>query len=211
MPENNPFRTSVYIDGFNLYYGLLKNSRFKWLDLSALLNLYLDQNINNIVTIKYFTAKVKSRSIDPDQHIRQSLYLRALKTIPNLEIIYGHFLSHVIRMPLADASGTVEVIKTEEKKSDVNLAVHMLHDAHLNRYDLAVLLTNDSDLAEPVRIITQELSKKVGVLNPHKNFSKDLVQYAMFKKRIRQNVLVYCQFPDQLTDLDGSFAKPKKW
>jgi uncharacterized LabA/DUF88 family protein len=211
MPVNTPLRTSVYIDGFNLYYGQLKNSPYKWLDLSSLFRLYLDTDNNKIESIKYFTAKVKSRPTDPAQHIRQELYLRALRTIPNLEIIYGHFLSHVIKMPLADGTGTVEVIKTEEKKSDVNLAVNMLHDAHLNRYDLAVLVSNDSDLEEPVRIVTKELGKKVGILNPQKKFSNMLTQYALFKKSIRTNVLAQCQFPEKMTDSRGTFQKPKEW
>jgi len=30
-------RTRVYIDGYNLYYGCLKNSPHKWLDVRALL------------------------------------------------------------------------------------------------------------------------------------------------------------------------------
>ena len=61
-----------------------------------------------------------------------------------------------------------EVIKTEEKGSDVNIAAHMVHDGHLGRYDVAILVSNDSDLAEPVRIVRHELNKTVGMLNPHK-------------------------------------------
>ncbi len=211
MPATKPFRTFVYIDGFNLYYGLLRHSPYKWLDVNALLQKYLDKNRNFIEKIKYFTAKVKSRSTDPDQHIRQDLYLRALKTIPNLEIIYGHFLSHNVRMPLANGQGTVEVIKTEEKKSDVNIAVHMLHDAHMDRYDIAVLITNDSDLSEPLRIITGELKKKIGILNPQQKFSRELAQFALFKKQIRRNILSSCQFSVILQDGKGTFSKPKKW
>ena len=80
----------------------------------------------------YFTAHVKSLPNSPDAPARQQIYLRALRTLRNLEIIYGHFLSHHVRMPLANPGlgqpKTVEVIKTEEKGSDVNLAIHLLHD-----------------------------------------------------------------------------------
>jgi hypothetical protein len=211
MPSNLPLRTSIYIDGFNLYYGLLKGSMYKWVDLDCLIKKYLDPSKNPIQQIKYFTALVKSRPNDPQQHIRQETYLRALQTIPNFEIIYGHFLSHVIRMPRADGNGMVEVIKTEEKKSDVNIAVHLLHDAHIDKYDLAVLISNDSDLSEPLRIITEELGKKVGILNPQARFSYELGKYAMFKKRLRLNVAASCQFPNPMSDQRGHFHKPPVW
>src|SRR4030042_2435296 len=125
-----PFRTYVYIDGFNLYYGQVKGTPYKWLNLDALCRAYIDTAKNDILKIKYFTALVKPRPHDQDQSVRQQSFLRALSTIPNIEIIYGHFLSHVVSMPLANGSGYVNVIKTEEKKSDVNIAVHMLHDAY---------------------------------------------------------------------------------
>jgi hypothetical protein len=64
---------------------------------------------------------------------RQQVYLRALETIPGLSIDYGHYLSHVTRMPLAQprrgGARTVQVVKTEEKGSDVNLATYLLLDA----------------------------------------------------------------------------------
>ena len=110
-------RTNVYVDGFNLYYGCLKGSRFKWLDLGRLCALLLPNY--QIARIRYFTAKVRPRPDDPQKHIRQMVYLRALQTIPNLSIHYGHYLSHTVRMPLAHprpgGPSTVEVIKTEEK------------------------------------------------------------------------------------------------
>lgn len=108
-------RTIVYIDGFNLYYGAVKGTPYKWLNLDALCWAYLDATKNDILKIKYFTALIKARPYNPDQNNRQQTFLRALKTIPHLEIIMGHFLSHEITMPLADGTGYAKVIKTEEK------------------------------------------------------------------------------------------------
>lgn len=204
-------RTSVYIDGFNLYYGQLKGTSYKWLNLLELCRSYLDETKNIIVKIKYFTARVKSRPGDPDQSVRQHAYLRALQTLPDMEIIYGHFLSHVVSMPLADGTGYVNVIKTEEKKSDVNIAVHMLNDAYRDVYDLAVLVSNDSDLSEPLRIVTQEMNKKVGILNPHKKTSNELAKYAIFQKKIRSGALAACQFPFEINDQHGIIRKPQSW
>jgi hypothetical protein len=127
--------TIVYIDGFNLYYGFLKNTPFKWLDLDKLCRLLLPkQQINKI---KYFTAIVKSRPNNFNMPIRQQIYLRALKTLPNVEIFLGHFLTQEINMPIAGcppiSQKFAKVIKTEEKGSDVNLATHLLSDGYIRR------------------------------------------------------------------------------
>jgi len=206
-------RTRVYIDGFNLYFGALKGTPFRWLDASKFCRLMLPQN--DICSIKYFTALVTPRPDDPRQPSRQQAYLRALRTLPNISIILGHFLSHTVTMPLAvrgnGGKRYVKVIKTEEKGSDVNLAVHMLNDAYQNRYDVAVIVSNDSDLAEAIRIVTKELGKRVGVLNPHRHPSRTLLAHATFFKTIRKGVLRVSQFPPTLRDKHGAFHKPAIW
>lgn len=105
----------------------------------------------------------------------------------------------------------VWVDKTEEKGSDVNLAAHLVRDAFGKRFDVAVLSTNDSDLAEPVRIVTQELALPVGILNPHQYHSQELKRLATFVKRIRQSDLRASQFPATLADAKGTFHKPTSW
>ena len=202
---------NVYIDGFNLYYGCLKNSPFKWLDLSALCRRMLPQD--NIQTIEYFTAILSARPGDPSLPTRQQIYLRALRTIPNLSIIYGHFLTHPCRMVLAGSSPPkkVWVDKTEEKGSDVNIASHLLRDAFERRFEVGVLLTNDSDLLEPVRIVKHHIGLPIGILNPHQHHSKVLVAEANFMKRIRQSDLTACQFAPTLRDPKGQIHKPPTW
>ena len=206
-------RTYIYVDGFNLYYGALRNTPYKWLDLSELFRLLLPKD--QILKIKYYTAKVKPRPHDPHAPVRQQIYLRALRTIPNLSIHHGHFLSQTVPMPLASSTQSppkrVKVIKTEEKGSDVNLATHLVRDGFRNEYELAVLVTNDSDLLEPIRIVRNELQLRVGIINPHKKASQALVPHATFVKRIRPGLLAKCQFPNQLTDKKGTFHKPATW
>ena len=90
--------THVYIDGFNLYYGLLRSSPFKWLNLEAFCDQLLPKN--DIKKISYFTARVTARPHDPGQPLRQQMYLRALATLPRVEVHFGTFLSSVIRQPL---------------------------------------------------------------------------------------------------------------
>ena len=152
----------VYVDGFNLYYGSLKRTPYKCLDLGRL---------------------------------------------------YGHFLTHSVSMALTGVTPTQRVWedKTEEKGSDVNLASHLVRDAFRAAFQVAVLITNDSDLAEPVRIVRQELNLPVGVLNPHQHHSAELKRIATFVKRIRQSDLVASQFAAVLNDAKGAFHKPPSW
>lgn len=203
-------KANIYVDGFNLYYGALKSTPYRWLDIAKLCRIMLPRDTIN--QIKYFTALVTPRPSDPDQLTRQRIYLRALHTIPNLEIIYGHFLTHEIIMPLAPPkSGYAKVIKTEEKGSDVNLALHLLSDGYKNAYDVAVIVSNDSDLLLPIQFAKKELGKKIGILNPQKHPSKVLITNADFVKNIRKGVLSKSLFPTSLSDSQGTFTKPVAW
>ena len=165
---------------------------------------------DDIVRVRYFTSLVKPRAHDPEISSRQLTYLRALRTLPTLTIHYGTFLMHVDRRPLADGSGYVDILMVSEKGSDVNLASHMVNDAHKGDCDTAVLITNDTDLREPMRIVRNELGKTVGVLNPQKFMNQKLAE-SNFKKQIRPGVLALSQFPDEMEDSEGSFHKPASW
>jgi len=205
-------KTNIYVDGFNLYYGALKGTSYKWLNIHKLCQLLLPNN--HIHQIKYFTALVSARPNDPYQPVRQQIYLRALQTLPNVTIIKGSFLSHPVVLPLAAPTpgrNSARVIKTEEKGSDVNLATHLLNDAHKNEYDIAVMITNDSDLVEPMRIVRQELKLPVGIINPQKQPSWALRNHASFIKPIRGWALQQSLFPNTLTDSAGTFTKPPSW
>ena len=170
---------------------------------------------NDIKSIKYFSANVSARPGDPGQPNRQQTYFRALRTIPELEIHLGHFLSHKTKMRTANPAGNipkyVEVIKTEEKGSDVNLASHLLLDAFRDRFDVAVLISNDSDLTTPVKMIAQEFNKRVGILNPQEHPSRELKNVATFFKKIRAGVLRQSQFPEQIEFENKVIRKPKAW
>jgi uncharacterized LabA/DUF88 family protein len=206
-------RTIIYVDGFNLYYGALRKTPYRWLNLQALFQYLLPKN--TIDQIKYFTALVSARQSDPSQPQRQQLYLRALATLPKVSVHLGHFLVHEVMMPMVMPQGQpqqyVKVIKTEEKGSDVNLATHLLHDAHMNRFDLAVVVSNDSDLLSPIKIARTELGKRVGVLNPQKHPSRAILPHIDFIKQIRSGALGASQFPDLMQDETGLFSKPKSW
>ena len=172
--------------------------------------------------IRYFTAHVRALQHDPQAPVRQDVYLRALKTIPNLTIHKGHFAprpSVLPQFPLAYLNPTkpplvVQVLRTEEKGSDVNLATYLLVDCFDNDFDEAVIISNDSDLAFPIEKVISQFGKVVGVINPHsrKRLSGNLIRVASFHIRtINKKVLATCQFPTTLTDSKGTFTKPATW
>ncbi|MCI0402531.1 MAG: NYN domain-containing protein [Acidobacteria bacterium] len=206
-------RAYVYVDGLNPYYGALKGTSYKWLNLAELCRLLLPND--HIVQIKYYTAVVEARPDDPDAPTRQQFYLRALRTIPNLSIYFGHFLTQERSLPLvspkAKGPKSARVYKTEEKGSDVNLATHLVRDGFRKEYDVAVVVTNDSDLLEPIRVVRRELGIPVGVLNPHPKPSRALLPHVTFIKQIRAGQLARSQFPEVLADSKGAFSKPTRW
>jgi hypothetical protein len=205
--------TNVYVDAFNLFYGSLRGTPYRWLDLAALSARLLPKD--RINRIRYFTATVSTRPDNPDAPQRQQVYLRALETIPGLTIHYGHYLSHVTRMPLANPrrgrARTVEVVKTEEKGSDVNLATYLLLDTFKRDCEVAVVISNDSDLKLPIEVAQSELGIIVGVLNPHPPARRSRALQPTFFKQIRPSALGACQFPPVLTDARGEIRKPARW
>ncbi|HHE73988.1 MAG: NYN domain-containing protein [Deltaproteobacteria bacterium] len=214
-------RTYIYIDGFNFYYGVVKNTPYKWVDFMSLFKKVLNPK-HDILAIKYFTARVTGK-FDPKQPLRQKTFLRAIKKyIPELSVHFGQFNSHTINAPLAYPIGAetfgkkikfANIVKTEEKGSDVNLAIHALNDAWLDHYDCAVIVSNDSDLAESLRLIKEQNKKMVGLIFPSTNRkrhpSKALIKHADFTKSILISTLKTCQLPDPIPGTN--ISKPIDW
>ncbi len=220
MPfSETDMRTRVYVDGFNLYYGALKGTPFKWLDPIRLSSLLLPSACV-IDKVLCFTARVSGLS-DPGTPARQQVYLSALRTLSEVEVHFGSFLAKKIWRPLANlpvadrsittpsqpvtlpagehsvegesvqilpvgrypASGrrrrkwrkalapspdavVAEFHAMEEKGSDVNLAAHLLNDAWKGRFEAAAVISNDTDLVTPIRMVVSERGKKVFIVCP---------------------------------------------
>ena len=207
-------RTNVFVDGYNLYYGSLKDKPGrKWLDLSALAaKIQPKAKINRI---RYFTALVHPRPHDPQENVRQQTYLRALRTLPNLSIHLGQYRTHDVRMRLASPppSGptTVLVTKTDEKGSDVNLASYLLCDAFDGDYEQALVISNDSDLTTPIEMVATKFRLPVVVFSPHDNVCGALRRVARYCRPLRPGPIEASQFPPTLQDGKGSFTKPAHW
>ena len=105
---------------------------------------------------------------------------------------------------------TAEVIRTEEKDSDVNLAVHLLNDGWLDACECAVVVTNDSDIAEAMRLVRQHHGKRIGLVTPGMGRpSRQLMAHADFARHIRPNALRRSQLPDPIPGT--TIRKPARW
>lgn len=203
----------MYVDGFNLYYRALKNTPYKWLDLEALSKNLIGRHAT-LGRIRYFTAKVKGRANNPQQRQRQQIYIRALETLPNLSVHYGTFLANPKELPLYTKLPKIKLAKvmaTEEKGSDVNLATYLLLDAFKNDCDSALVISNDSDLQEPITVTQRELAKRVGVAITDPLAPRSALLGADFYRRIRKGTLQACQFPEALQDEHGTIRRPANW
>ena len=208
---------NVYIDGFNLYYGCLKDTPYRWLDLGTFARAIVPRRYS-INEIKFYTARVSATPNDQNVAYRQEAYLRAVATIPDCSIHYGFFLTNKVRMPLVKPKPggptMVRVVKTEEKGSDVNLACHLVVDAYEKKCDAAFVISNDSDLLDPIRIARRRLGMTVGLATPFRPPGRPanvLTSEADFRRPIRRGTLAKSQFPATLTDKTGTFHKPASW
>jgi uncharacterized LabA/DUF88 family protein len=207
--------TNLYIDGFNLYYRALKDRPFRWLDLRKLGETLFPRDA--IRKICYFTARLDARPDNPAKPQRQLVYLRALATLPSLELHYGTFRSGIQRRPLAEpVAGLPEYVQvrySEEKGSDVNLATHLLVDGFNREYEQAVVVSNDADFAGAMRYVRDSLGLRVTLVNPDsRNTSpKALTDASTYVKRLWNSHLRRSQLPDTLTDEIGTIVKPASW
>ena len=256
-------RTSFYVDGFNLYYGAVKDTPFKWLNLVDLAR-HLVPGGHVVGRLKYFTARVSGVS-DRRAPARQQAYLNALGTLPEVQIYFGSFLAKTVWRPLTNlpvagraihTSGGVvlpagdhqvtgsqaaqtlpvgnyppartgtrrgrrvaaplpdavisEVHTMEEKGSDVNLAAHLLNDAWKGAFDAAVVVSNDTDLVTPIRMVTTERGKPVIVVCPGRwSMAPKLKNVASGVRHIHGSMLRASQFPDPIPGT--TVSKPPGW
>lgn len=182
-------RAVFYVDGFNFYYlRTKKQPHFKWLNMKSLADTIVPAG-TSVHKVNYYTAPVSGK-VDPDAPRRQQALMSAFRTVPEIEVFNGSFMysekwsklihppkgkiihqtegeaeNYIWNMPPPDV---VYVAKAEEKGSDVNLGVHLVRDAFLDRYDIAYVITNDTDLVEPIRIVSQEIGKLVCIVAPNR-------------------------------------------
>ncbi len=203
-------RVSVYVDGFNLYYGLRARRwrRYYWLDIRRMAENLLRPN-QTLVRVRYFTANLLPVSDAQDKRVRQEVYLNALRTLSDLSIHYGRFLPKEASCRECGATWTTY----EEKMTDVNIAVELLSDAYDDAFDTAMLVSADSDLSGPIRTVHERYpGKRVVVAFPPRRHSVDLRNAAAASFTIGRGILSRSQLPERVVKPDGyALTRPESW
>ena len=205
--NSKPQRVIIYIDGFNLYFGL-KSKKWKsyyWLDIHKLAENILVGN-QTLVCVKYFTSRI---SFPPEKVKRQGTYIEALETLPLVKIFYGNYQSN---KSICRRCGNVSMIPSE-KMTDVNIAVELLSDAYEDKYDKAILISADSDLTAPIKTVHRLFSnKKVVVTFPPDRHSFVLKEVAAASFTLGRKKIADSLFPDEVKKRNGYILKrPERW
>lgn len=203
-------RVVVYVDGFNLYFGLRSKGWKKhyWLDLVAL-SAALLKPAQSLQAVHYFTSRIRSNGHNIADMQRQTTYLEALGTLAGLKTHFGHYLEK----PKKCQSCGANWMDYEEKMTDVNIAVQLLSDAHDDRFDSALLVSGDSDLTTPVRVIRARFpQKRIIIALPPNRRSHQLQQAANGFFLINETSLRHSQLPPKVQRADGFvLQRPAHW
>lgn len=199
-------RVAVYIDGFNLYFGMreagLDNCR--WLNVRSLLQSFLKPD-QKMVFLKYFTSRVSN---NPEKQKRQATYIEALESV-DVKIIYGHYQSGELECKRCGHVWRV----SKEKMTDVNIATELILDAYTDKYDVPILVSGDSDLIPPIKAVHQYFPKKsISVFFPPKRQSVTISSAAKGSLTIGRRKLLQYQFPNEVQKRDGFILRrPVEW
>ena len=228
-------RTTIYIDGYNLYYSRLKGTPHKWLDIVALFRdrIVLPQDPSaEVVKIKYFTAPIKASYArhGTDSSNAQTQYLRALLARYDglVEVIQGFHIFEPTSLPTyrqgsdPTKDDVSPVWMIEEKQTDVNVALHAYRDAVRGNCDQLVICSNDSDMEPALRMIKEDVpNAKIGLVMPLRAKddaqargapNKRLTQHANWVRHyIRDEELAWSQLPQNVPTKKKPASKPSHW
>jgi len=199
------YRVNVYIDGFNLYHAIddLGDDSLKWVNLwqlsAAILNPY-----QTLSSVKYFSAYATWR---PDAYKRHRDYVAANEA-QGVEVVMGRFKVKEIR---CKASCQEMFITHEEKETDVNIGAHLIADALQNKFDTALIISADTDLAAVIALskLISDNSKRIYAVAPPGRMSRSRELEHLFmitKGKIRASLL-----PEHVQTSTGTITRPVKY
>ncbi len=203
---------AMYIDGYNFYYAISNNREIAdalaWCDFGALASEIIGSR-GVVSRIKYFTAPVGSLDTSSGEEGRQKLWLRAVRTISNLEVVLGFHNRDLSSDPFQRQK------YRNEKETDVNIAISLVLDAAKDVYDAAILVTGDCDQMPAVRVASEEFARNVEVWLPP---GREPGRWSEFKGNslvrimtITPEMLESVRLPDLIRHPGGNIQAPKKW
>ncbi len=218
-PKNKESQKIIaYIDGFNLYFGLREAGykRYYWLNILSLISSYVRKE-QQLEYVNYYTARINGRDVKRQK--RQEIYLRAIETLQKTRIIYGRYQDKDIDCPYYLTQPPIcnncpgKFHFDNEKQTDVNIAIDLINDARDNKFDLAILITGDTDLIPAIKYVKEQCKNKhVFVIFPPNRNNVDVGKTASAKEVLGRKKLKDHQFPDHLADKMGDqIQRPSLW
>ncbi|MCL1991565.1 MAG: NYN domain-containing protein [Spirochaetes bacterium] len=199
-------RVSVYIDGFNLFHSTLQHSHpnCRWLNLLELSKRLINPKTEEITSVFYFSALATWM---PERAKKHLLYIKALRTV-GVKDVLGKFSLRERKCPMCKGCYQAH----EEKKTDINIAITLLGDAFADKFDTALILSGDSDLA-PVTTKLKQIcpAKKIGIIVPKGQSAMHLKQNADFFKKIQAKDLKKSLLPEQVVYNGKIITAPAGW
>ena len=204
-------KVSFYIDGFNVYYSLAlkKYRKYKWLNYMELGKRIIPHIPGDTLQkVHYFSAYTLPDPNDPDKVNRHRKYIKALKDA-GVAVTLGHYKEKDVKCKACQTWFK----HPEEKQTDVNIAVHLLRDAHLDEFDVAVLVSADTDMVLAIKVARATFpKKKFGVLFPIDRAAGGLKNACDFFVYTKTKHLRDSQFPDPLYLKNGQVLHcPPTW
>lgn len=200
-------RISAFIDGFNLYHAIddLGRNELKWLNLRTLLEEFIDKKTQVLGDVYYFSAYADWH---PQKRTRHMVYVRALKN-EKVTPVMGKFKEKEVSCQRCGHTWKMH----EEKETDVNIAVFLVREAYNDSYDQAIIVSGDSDLVPPVRLLKDIFPrKKVKVICPPERLhSKELGSIAHKRAKIKTIHLERNLFPDKIASNNGLILRPRNY
>lgn len=202
--ETQSVRAILYVDGFNIYHPIreLRLNHLKWLDLWNLGELICQDRQHQLVGVTYCTAYEKA-SIDKKS--RHKTYIEAL-TVRGVKTILGHYVEAESK-PCDHCGG--KSLHSNEKQTDINLALSVFNDARNDLFDWAYLLSADSDQAATARFLKECFPDKklVTVVPPSKPVSDKVMNYADGKRKLNKEDIEKCRLPNYIQRPDGTILR----
>lgn len=202
-------RVQCFVDGFNLYHAVadLKINHLKWLNLRKLAEAFIKPTQEKLDSVFYFSAYPTWLEASYRRH---QAYVMALEAV-NVTAIIGHFKEKQKKCLKCKATWCAH----EEKQSDVNFAIHLLHQAHINGFDKALLITADSDLCPVIDLVLEAFPKKeLMILTPPNRYQiAREIRSKVATNKIKQKHLIASLLPENIRDSNGQSIciRPKEY
>lgn len=210
VPSARPYvqrRVIVYVDGFNLYFGMRASrlQKYYWLNVWEM-SKRLMRSGHVLAGVRYFSARINRPA---DKVARQATYLEALQAVPDIEITLGKYRSDEARCERCCHPRWID----NEKMTDVNIAVAMLLDAAEDRFDIAMLVSGDGDLLPLIQAVQAKYApKEVWVVPPPNRSHPALLNAAKGRLKLREWILRESQFTQTVLSTSGyPLVRPSEW